>query len=69
MKKFIEQFKFQVKNAMTEEEKQNIDVEDVLYYEFGIDPTQKEIDCFIKELEKDFKVIKHSSPNRYITIK
>ena len=68
MKEFIKNLKCQIMYCMTEEEKEFLDIEGLLYYEFGEDPRQEDINRVIKSLENNFTVIKLNTPYRYIRI-
>lgn len=69
MKEFIKGLKYNIKYCMTEDEKETIDIEDLLYIEFGENPTSKDIEKVITSLEKEFKVKRKNFPTRYISIK
>lgn len=68
MKKFINNLKYEIRNSMTEEEMEFIDLEDRLYVEFGKDPTYEDIEKVIESLEKEFKIKRKNYPTRYISI-
>ena len=58
MKKFINNLKYEIRNSMTEEEMEFIDLEDRLYVEFGKDPTYEDIEKVIETLEKGKSFLK-----------
>lgn len=68
MKEFIKNLKYQIKYCMTEEEREFIDIEDLLYYEFGEDPTSEDIENVILSLEKEFKIKRKNFPTKYISV-
>lgn len=68
MKEFIKNLKYQIKYCMTEEEREFIDIEDLLYYEFGEDPTAEDIENVILSLEKEFKIKRKNFPTKYISV-
>ena len=53
---------------MTEEEREFIDIEDLLYYEFGEDPTSEDVENVILSLEKEFKIKRKNFPTKYISV-
>ena len=68
MKEFIKGLKYQIKYCMTEDEKEFIDIEDLLYYEFGEDPTSEDVENVILSLEKEFKIKRKNFPTKYISV-
>ena len=68
MKEFIKNLKYQIKYCMTEEEREFIDIEDLLYTEFGEDPTSEDIENVILSLEKEFKIKRKNFPTKYISV-